>query len=74
MLLNKERVIKLPKSTDRNHLEIRMNCQNLNLKIKGELPLPHSINIDDGISKPEMVCEMILHYAEMSVQHFRYKA
>ena len=32
--------------------KIRMNCQNLNLEIKGELPLPHGINADDGISKP----------------------
>lgn len=40
-----------------------MNCQNLNLEIKGELPLPHGINADDGISKPEAVCEIILHYA-----------
>ena len=32
--------------------KIRMNCQNLNLEIKGELPLPHGINVDDGISKP----------------------
>ncbi len=46
------RLINLPKTTDRNHLLIRMNCQNLNLKIKGELPLPHRINADDGISKP----------------------
>lgn len=26
-----------------------MSCQNLNLEIKGELPLPHGINADDGI-------------------------
>ena len=32
--------------------KIRMNCQNLNLEIKGELPLPHGLNADDGISKP----------------------
>ena len=32
--------------------KIRMNCQNLNLEIKGELPLPHGINADNGISKP----------------------
>ena len=31
--------------------KIRMNCQNLNLEIKGELPLPHRNNTDDSISK-----------------------
>lgn len=32
--------------------KIRMSCQNLNLEIKGEAPLPHGINAVDGISKP----------------------
>ena len=45
-------VKQLMKTTGRNHLEIRMSCQNLNLEIKGEVPLPHGINADDGISKP----------------------